>query len=198
MRKLCTSASVKLPLAVCGLMCTVQPEYFFPFGSRPHAYVYISDRCSSSRVLTENTTALAGNGKSAPSLFGAFEMPSSWARYGSAPAESLGRQARFGSGDAAGARTTRPAGAVVTAEAPRPVSTAARCCAFSSFQCPSTHPTATVPEGIAAAGPGTGVPPGTGPIASANADSAVGRSTRPSGPTRCWVRSHADGPAGAA
>src|SRR6266508_2438912 len=95
MRKLCTSASVKLPPVVRGLMCTVQPVYV-PRAVRPHGYTYISDGPSRLRALTDTTTEF-GNGRPRCAASSA-SMSATWARYGCAPAESAGRQARLGLG----------------------------------------------------------------------------------------------------
>src|SRR6266511_3298491 len=97
MRKLCTSASVKLPPVVRGLMCTVQPVYV-PRAVRPHGYTYISDGPSRLRALTDTTTE-NGNGNGRPRCAASSaSMSATWARYGCAPAESAGRQARLGLG----------------------------------------------------------------------------------------------------
>ena len=98
----------------------------------------------------------------------------------------------FGACSTGPAGSARPAGVVWLVGASRSCSTAARWSAVSSPQWPNTQITAIVPDGMSPAGPGTGTPPGTGPIAWANADSAVGRSTRPSSPTRSRVNCHAD------
>src|SRR5882757_6277292 len=71
-----------------------------------------------------------------------------------------------------------------TTGAPRSALTAARCGVVSCAQCANTQRTAIVPDGMSPVGPAGGVTPGSGPIASAKAVSAVVVLTVPSG--RIW------------
>src|SRR5205085_2968934 len=143
-------------LVAAGLMWIVQPvKVPCPLG--PQATVYAAAFATMLRVLSDMNTVFGyGNGCRCP--VSSDSMSATWARYGSAPAESADRQAMFGScagafgacsprpagstgpaGVSLAAGSTRPAGVVWLVGASRSCSTAARWSAVSSPQWPNTQ-----------------------------------------------------------
>src|SRR5437667_1672805 len=100
-------------------MWIVQPVKV-PCPVGPQATVYAAAFATMLRVLSDMNTVFGyGNGCRCP--VSSDSMSATWARYGSAPAESADRQAMFGSwAGAFGACSTGPAGVSLSAGSARP------------------------------------------------------------------------------